>query len=345
MLNYNNHYPDSGGSLTISPTEQQQRQCIQVSQAVIEKIGQVVEAKSKRYGSLNTDADCRAYKNEMQRLIDQIQVANLPVRLVECLQAALKATEVKLAEILEQKKVENCLEQIQRLYNSLSALATQQEYADIQTQFENLVATVPIVKGTDFYKNTIQSLADKQNALFQQAVNWESHFSPAMPRSQAVQLSQDINRQLNRYTSEESKQKLNELLQRLENIILERESGKQQEEMKLQKQQRSAAKSWLEKLEIRNTNLEQLTEPARKLEAASQLLMEIKQERNQHAQMLEVQQKQTLEQIINRCVEIQNQDLESQILIRFQKLPLARRESLLKKLTECLSTPTEEFYG
>ncbi len=217
--------------LSINPIEQQKIKQAEVLQAVIERIGQFVAAEKVRYESLRTEADCRAYKTDIQRLINQIrQVTNLPHRFVETLQNAIQASNIKLEEIEEQNKLDNCLEKIQVLYNSLSALATQNEYVDIQTQIENLVAAVPAARETDIYRNKIQALAEKQDALLEQITDWESQFYTAMSRPQAAQLSQSINRQMNRFTDEDSKQRLNKLLQRLDNIILERESEEQEEE-------------------------------------------------------------------------------------------------------------------
>lgn len=159
-----------------------------------------------------------------------------------------------------------------------------------------------------------------------------------------MQLSQSINRQLNRFTDENSQQRLQDILKRLENIILERESKEQQEKhLQIQKQQKSATKAWLEKLENQNTRLEKFTEPDQKIEAASQLYKEIAQWRNQHEERLTAKQKQTLERIVNRCIEIQNQDRESKILVLFRELPLAQRESLYNRLAKYLSGATEEF--
>ncbi len=58
--------------------------------------------------------------------------------------------------------------------------------------------------------------------------------------------------------------------------------------------------------------------------------------------MLEAIQKQTLEQMVIRCGEIQNQDRESKIIVLFQELPLNKRESLYNRLAQYLSGATEE---
>lgn len=218
------------GGLSISPTEQQQRQRKQTLQALIERIGQVVETESERSTSLLTEEDCGAFKVDIQSMTAQISQANLPPRFVDTLQDALRRADRALAEIVEQNKVENCLLQIQNLYKTLSELATQDDYFRIQTEIEKLAENVPAARETDVYRDIIQALEEKQDQLIRQVANWESQFSPAISREQAMQLSQSINRQLNRFTDADSQPRLHELLQRLENIILELESEERQEE-------------------------------------------------------------------------------------------------------------------
>jgi len=218
-------------SLSIIPTEQQQGQRRQALQTVIERIGQAVDAESERCQSLHTEADCSTYKADIQRLIEQIrQIADLPSRFVETLQNGLRDAGRIQGEIEEQRKVKACLSQIQSLYYTLSNNATQDEYRRIQTEIEKLVEAIPAAKDTDNYRNTIQAIEEKQDVLIRQIAQWESQYSPTIPKVQAIQLSQGINRQLDRFTDETSKQRLNELLNYLESIILERESQEQEEE-------------------------------------------------------------------------------------------------------------------
>lgn len=124
----------------------------------------------------------------------------------------------------------------------------------------------------------------------------------------------------------------------LESMLVKLEETQQ----RIEKQLHSATSSWLESLENQDTRLEQFSDRSKKLEAASQLLKQIRRQKNQHEVMLEAEQKQTLKRIINHCVEIQNQDRESTIFSLFEQLPREQRESLLKRLAECMST-TEEF--
>jgi len=57
------------------------------------------------------------------------------------------------------------------------------------------------------------------------------------------------------------------------------------------------------------------------------------------------EQKQVLERVIHRCVEIQRQNTESQIITLFQELTRRQRESLLQRLAEYLVNATEELNG
>lgn len=216
--------------LSIKPTQQQKTEVKEILQTVIERIGQFIEAEKARSNSLATPADCGAYKTEIQSFMTQIrQVANLPPRFVETLQNAIQLSDIRLAAIEEQTKVDNCLVRMQSLYTGLSALATQDEYIDIQTQIESLVLAVPAARETDIYKNIIQSLEEKQDALLQQITDWERQFSPTISRPLALQLANSISQHKNRFTDENSKQRLDRLLASLENIILEQEREEQEE--------------------------------------------------------------------------------------------------------------------
>ncbi|GAB1545140.1 hypothetical protein NUACC21_78160 [Scytonema sp. NUACC21] len=216
--------------LSINPTSQQTTKRAEIMQGVIETIGQFLEAEKARSKSLSTQANCGAYKANLQRLVEQIRlVSSLPSRFLETLQSAIQASNIRLAEIEEQTQVDNCLERIRSLYNSLSTLATQNEYVDIQNQIESLVIGVPSVRETSTYRNIIQSLEDKQNELLEQVAAWENQFTPSLSRLEAIQLSQSINRQLNRF-NDESRQRLTALLERLNRIVLQRQSEEQEAE-------------------------------------------------------------------------------------------------------------------
>jgi hypothetical protein len=218
----------ANNSLRVSPTTDQQKRREDALKAIVSRIGQIIETESERYHSLRSEAECGAYKAEIQRVSTQIkQVKELPARFADSLQDALKAADNKLNEIAEQRKVEDCLAQIQTLYSTLSNNATQSEYHDVQAEIEKLADKVPSVKDTEKYRETIDALNEKQDALIRQVAQWEGQYSLAMQPDQAMQLSQKINRQIDRFTEADSQQRLQDLLTSLENIVLK---GKQQQE-------------------------------------------------------------------------------------------------------------------
>ncbi|GAA6618132.1 hypothetical protein [Scytonema sp. NUACC26] len=390
-------------------------------------------------------------------------------------------------------------------------IATQSEYSDLQSQIEALVLGVPAVRETSQYRNIIQSLEEKQNSLLAQITAWETQFSPSMSLLQAVQLSQSIHSQLNRF-NDESRQRLNTLVERLDNIILQRETEEKaaetsqnienqqdsqtmdsirqytlqkantiylceeairavtslqnnlnspkplmeeintrvqqfsnkiledknnlqklrdrlsqvetaqqinhlreeyakldfvfkesteyatyqklqteinlvaedieqlrswenlyeqsesvgacdraletlaKEQLKLHnrerfrqktqqlqqhllrrkqsyiEKERDSVKRWLDNLQIQFKRLEKCADASEKLTAANNLHKRILQEKYQYERILELEQRQTLERIVNLCVEIEGRDTESKIITLFEGLPRRKQEGLLKKL-------------
>ena len=217
--------------LSVSPTEQQHNRRTQALQAIVESIGHTIEAESQHSQSLVVVIDCDDYKAKIQHLITQIsQFVDLPSWFINTLQEAVRAADNKLAEIGEKSKIADCLSQIQKLYGSLSNLATQAEYIHTQSEIEQLVESVPATKESEIYRNTIQALEDKQDTLIRQVADWENQYSTSLSQTQARQLSRGIDQQINRYTQEENHHRLQELLKSLDDIILERRSEEQEAE-------------------------------------------------------------------------------------------------------------------
>lgn len=213
------------GNFSIAPQQQQQIKCQEALQVGIEKIGEIIESESLHVQSLRTEADCTAYQTNINRIIGQLRrVTYLPPRFIEDLQNALVTTNSILSKLAEQAKLNNCLEEIQRSYNSLSLLATQSEYYDVQIKIENLVATVPTTREQEIYKSTIKALEAKQEAFTQKIADWKNQFSHNMSYQLAVQLNNNIRQELDRFTDEDSKQRLSSLLGRLDNIFCQRET-------------------------------------------------------------------------------------------------------------------------
>ncbi|GJD20079.1 hypothetical protein RIVM261_050350 [Rivularia sp. IAM M-261] len=223
---------ENDGGYSVVPTPEQQRRRQEVSQAIIEKIGQTIDSECARVESLNSQADCETYKASINKLQNQISQFNyLPPRFVEQLQKALQNSNIRLSEIIEQQKVNSCINEVQRLYSTLKALATQAEYREIQTQIEQRVTTAPIAREKVTYKNIIKDIEAKQEALTQKISDWENQFTQNISSPSALQMSTSINKEIQRFTDEDSKARLNKLLERLNDIILQRETESEESDV------------------------------------------------------------------------------------------------------------------
>jgi hypothetical protein len=220
---------------SVAPTEPQRKHQEQALQALVEHIGHTIEIESERYQQLRTEADCGAYKANIRQLLTQVrQIADLPSRHLDALQTALQASDIKQAEIIEQRKVEDCLTQIKGLYNTLSNNATQDEYHRVQAEIEKLVEGVPGAKNADPYRETINALSIKQDELILQIAQWEDQCSSTQLKEQADQLKDKIIRQYDRFTESDSRQRLDKLRNNLQKIIFGEEE-KEKDEKILQK--------------------------------------------------------------------------------------------------------------
>ncbi|MBF2068020.1 MAG: hypothetical protein IGS39_26935 [Calothrix sp. C42_A2020_038] len=209
---------------SIQPTQQQEDRRQKAVNDVIEKIGQIIDQECARVDLLKTESECKTYKTDINKLESKVsQTTYLPTRFVEQLQKAAQASDSKLLDIAEQSKIDNCINEIQRLYSSLNALATQSLYDDIQDQIENLVLDVPIVREKDIYKTIIEEIESQKEALIQEISDCENEFSSSMSKVLANNLNKKIIRLSPRLTDESCKQRLDQLSCRLDDIILERD--------------------------------------------------------------------------------------------------------------------------
>ncbi|BAZ16487.1 hypothetical protein NIES4071_83640 [Calothrix sp. NIES-4071] len=213
------------GRLSITPTQQQQERRLYALQAVITKIEQIIDLECARVNLLKTQVECETYKADINKLQSKVsQTTYLPPRFLEKLQSATLAGDSRLSEIVEQSKIDSCINDVHKLYNSLNALATQSECDDIQAQIENLVREVPIVRDKDTYKNIIRQIQAKKETILQEISDCENSFSSSMSKVLAVNLNKRINRLSPRLTNEACKKRLDDLSSRLDDIILERDN-------------------------------------------------------------------------------------------------------------------------
>ncbi|WP_236141705.1 hypothetical protein, partial [Nostoc sp. CMAA1605] len=225
------------------------------------------------------------------------------------------------------QKIQGYTDQLNELYNKLSNIKTQKEAQKLQAEINSKSSYYHQSQQEERYK----SICTEVNLLS----NLLQIF--ATQKVDTVQACQAEKERLQKWRSEIEEIPAT-VLTRFDAMVAQLEQTQQQ----IKNQQRNAAIKWLESLETQSQQL-QSTNSAKKLDRAHELLKSIKQQQYQYQHILQAEQQQVLAQIINNCVEIQNQDKESQIITLFQQLPHERRENLLKKLPQYLSGTTEEF--
>jgi len=213
--------PVTEGGLTITITSEQDRRYKQAKNSALEKINEAIEIEGDHHTKLTTEEDCGIHKANLTQAINQLnQFENIPPRFIESLQKSLEHTERVITDIKLGKEVEACKTQIQAVYATLSDTANQHDYQRIREQIDALANGLPTVKQTDVYCNTIESIDEKQDSLVRQLAQWESQYSPSISKPIASALKDKITHQIIRYKDEVSKNRLQILLDNLNNIIL-----------------------------------------------------------------------------------------------------------------------------
>ena len=211
------------GGLTVTIAAEQDRRYKQAAMSALEKINEAIEIEGDRHTKLTTEESCGVHKANLTQAIHQLnQIENIPSRFIESLQKALEQTERVITDIKLSKEVDACKTQIQAIYATLSDTANQQDYLRIRNQIDTLANDLPNVQQTEIYRSIVDSIEEKQDFLVRQLAEWESQYEISMSRDQASSLQQKISTQSIRYTDELSRDRLQNLLEKLNNIVLER---------------------------------------------------------------------------------------------------------------------------
>ena len=211
------------GGLTVTISAEQDRRYKQAKNSALDKINEAIEIEGDRHTKLTTEESCGVHKANLTQAINQLnQIESIPPRFIESLQKALEQTERVITEIKLSKEVDACKTQIQAVYATLSDTANQQDYLRIRNQIDTLANDLPNVQQTEIYRSIVDSIEEKQDFLVRQLAEWESQYDISMSRDQASSLQHKISTQSIRYTDELSRDRLQSILDKLNNIILER---------------------------------------------------------------------------------------------------------------------------
>ena len=214
--------PNKEGITNVCPTQQQQEQYSQTLQDVRNKMEELVSEYPKRAKSLKTSEEYGAYKVEVQNAIEQLRkIDNLPNRFITILESSKEDAKASVKALQEQKKINNCLSQIQNLSRRLGSNATQNDYIQIVSDIEQLVEGVPEVKSQETYQQITQKIEQQQKALNSLLEKWQGQYIEINSSTQASQLKDMIISQKNRFTESESQQALETILDQLKGKITE----------------------------------------------------------------------------------------------------------------------------
>jgi len=220
--------------INVSPTEEQLNRQTRALENVQAKIDQQVNLFLEKAELLASEEEYGGYKVELEKAIEKIsQVQGLPVQLIATLEQADNTAQTRVAHLRNQAKIYKCLEQIEIRYNSVSENASQQDYWLALNAIETLSGGVPDAKKEQRYQEIKQQLEQKQHELILLLDNWSAKIGGITP-SKGLELYQQISSQKNRFTQEESKKQVEQLLEQLNSIIF---AGRNQSTIEPEKQE------------------------------------------------------------------------------------------------------------
>lgn len=225
---------DNSHRIYVNPSENQKERQQKARIDMNDRINEFVDELTQRSEKMKTEQELGRYQGELENTKAKIsEVDTLPSHLIELLNYALKTAETNIKNIQYQETIKQCLSEIERRCRVLSDNASQKDYQDALFDIENLAEETIIIKENPRYVEIINDIKDKQNYLEQKIQIWQERVNN-ISKNQAFFLSQEINSLKNRFTDIESCQKIENLLQQLNPIILEWQNEEEAEKLKHQ---------------------------------------------------------------------------------------------------------------
>ena len=274
---------DSIDSIVVNRTSQQKQRQADALQKVQDKIEETVIQLTDKSESLKTQQEYGRYQGELETAIEKItQVSYLPPRLIKTLNYSLDVATRKLDEIQHQTEIKDCLEKINLRYNSLSTNASQEDYIKALSEIANLTNNLEIVKQESQYQTIIQDIESQQTDLETTLKIWSEKLT-GITKNEALKLSQEVSQQKNRFTQIESAQRVNQILEQLNPIILqisneeETEVRKQQQDSEIMQQLRQNNPKFLNTIILCQQGIKEITNLRSQLNYPERFNTEIEQ--------------------------------------------------------------------
>jgi hypothetical protein len=329
--NINLASPLKSDSIVVNPTKEQNQRQADAVIIINDKIQELIDQLSEKSESLKTEQDYGYYQGELETAIEKIDQVSLPSHLKETLNYSLQVATRKLDEIKHQTEIKDCLEKINLRYNSLSTNASQEDYIKALSEIANLTNNLEIVKQESQYQTIIQDVESKQADLETTLEIWSERLT-GITKNEALKLSQEVSEQKNRFTQIESAQKVKEILEQLNPIILEisneeeTQARKQQQDSEIMQQLRQNNPKFLNTINLCQQGIEKITNLRSQLNYPERFNTEIEQLINAlNNQVLDFQQQ--FENLKEQVDKIETDQQLSQLQTDLAKLDLIFKDS------------------
>ncbi|MBF2075132.1 MAG: hypothetical protein IGS50_15425 [Synechococcales cyanobacterium C42_A2020_086] len=224
--------PDSSspGVTQVHPSESQLAEWQNAIQGLRTRLEVQVEAATTQIQTLSTLEEAYRHQSDVERYIHALaEISELPSRFCDSLRTALQQVEQRIRELQETEQVQQRLEQIRQLYDTLTPGSPQSAYRRIQSEIQDIAAQCPAVQEMPDYQTILSGIEEKRESLIRRIAQWEGRFLPTLSKAEALQLNQEILQELSRFDEETSQQQLRNLIDRIQAKILDDESVEDEE--------------------------------------------------------------------------------------------------------------------
>jgi len=218
------------GFTTVRATEAQTNTWRETRQALRDKIETLVDDFTIRAQAFASADQGYALNAQIDHQLQALEnIPELPSRFVDSLKAARDGINQRIQILKESEKTQEVLDQIQKLHEALGAIAPQSQYGSVLANVKELAEQCPAVQQEEVYLKILQEIETQQDGLIRKLDRWESQFSALNSINEAYQLSEEVNREINRFDCEESRQQVNSLTARIKAKILEQQNEEEEE--------------------------------------------------------------------------------------------------------------------
>lgn len=218
------------GITTVAATEAQTSAWRETRKALRDKIETLVDgftSHAQSFTSVDQGYTLNAQINHQLQALENIP--ELPSRFIDSLKAARDGINQRIQTLQESEKTQEVLDQIQKLHEPLGANASQSQYGSVLANVKELAEQCPAVQQEEVYLKVLQEIETQQDELTRKLDRWESQFAALNSINEAYQLSEEVNREINRFDYEESRQQVHSLTARIKAKILEQQNEEEEE--------------------------------------------------------------------------------------------------------------------